>query len=259
MGGTFRVGQVAYRILGEGAEPALILAGGPLLDSQYLDDLGGLSQHRALAVPDLPRVRVDEVLPVVEAVREDTGQGRVDLIAHSAGASAAMCYVAARPHQVRRLVLITPGVSLVGVAPDEEGVESVLASRRDEPGFAAAIEARHHDPTSLEAQRVSFGAWGTAQRRLAEASLVDRLDRLQVYYSEPRPQPARLQAAARAFDRPVTIVRGEVDVHPTRRQAEELAELFPKARVVSMAGSAHYPWLDNPEKFVDVVLDGLAA
>lgn len=248
---------MTYRVLGAGAEPALVVAGGPLLDPEYLGDLGGLTSERALAVPHLPRLPLSEIVPVLESVREDLALESVDVVAHSAGASAALLYLAQWPDRVRRLVLITPAVRAVGIGPDEQGVEAVLAARRREPGLPEAITAWKQDPGSLKAQRVFFGAWGEAQCRLAQASIVERADRLAIYYADPRPEPAVLRQGAATFNRPVTIVRGEVDLHPTRRQAEDLAALFPQVDVVAVAGGGHYPWLDSPAEFVGAVQDAL--
>lgn len=249
----------SYRVFGSGTDPVVVVPGGPLLDGTYLGDLGGLSARRALAVPELPRVRVSQVAGLIEAVRKDIDLETVDVVAHSAGAPAALFYLARYPQRIRRLVLVTPAVSSVGINPDPEGIAAVLHSRKDEPGIAAAIAASDADPGSLEAQRLSFGAWGNVQEQLARDSLVDRAARLSTYYAEPRPDPAALQTAAKSFDRPVTVVRGEVDVHPTRRQAEALADLFPAAGVVALPDAGHYPWLDCPQLFIETVLTGLGS
>lgn len=246
----------SFRVFGSGEDPAVVVPGGPLLDGQYLGDLGGVSAHRALAVLHLPRIPASEVPRLIEAARDELGLRAVDLVAHSAGTSAALCYLAEFPQHVRRLVLISPAVSAAGVEADPEGMSTVLDSRKEEPGMEAAINASKADPDSLEAQRLSFGSWGDTQKQLARASLVDRSQRLSTYYADPRPDPASLQAAARAFAGPVTIVRGEADLHPTKRQAETLASFFPRAEVVAVPGAGHYPWLDNP-RVTDVLLGAL--
>ncbi|MGO0576102.1 alpha/beta hydrolase [Ornithinimicrobium panacihumi] len=246
-----------YRLLGQGEDPALVVPGGPLLDGRYLGDLGGLSAHRALAVLELPRVAVSEVAVLIEAARDELGLTTLDLVAHSAGAAAALCYLTRHPQRVRRLVLVTPAVGAAGIEADPEGIAAVLGGRKDEPGITEAVAARAADPTSLEAQRLWFGAWGSAQDQLARDSLVDRSQRLSTYYADPLPDPVSLQAAAEAFVGPVTVVRGEVDLHPTRRQAEALASLFDRAEVVTLPKAGHYPWLDDPRAFIDVVLAAL--
>ncbi|WP_150461826.1 alpha/beta fold hydrolase [Nesterenkonia ebinurensis] len=246
--------NVTYRVLGEINPPALVIPGGPLLDPEYLNDLGGLASQRALAVPRLPHLRVEELLPTLATLLDTLDLTQADILAHSAGATAAFCALAKWPHKIHRLTLVTPAVSAAGVAPDPDGVAELLARRRQEPGFAEALDAQEQDWLSPAAQRVSFGLWGPEQQRLAQASVHQRQERMQVYYGEPRPDHAVLQAAARSFGGPVTILHGELDVHPTRHQAEELAALFPRGEVVTLPGAGHYPWLDAPDDFVNAVL-----
>lgn len=45
---------------------------------------------------------------------------------------------------------------------------------------------------------------------------------------------------------PVLVIAGELDASPTPAAAVEVAKLFPSATVVTIAGSGHFPWLDNP-------------
>lgn len=240
---------VEVHLWGQGENPTLVVPGGPLLHPSYLGDLGGLSEIRPLAVPALPRVRVAETVPALESVRQHMGMEAMDVIAHSAGAISALCYLAEYPERVRSLTLVAPAVSAVGVAADQEGMDAVLAGRRNEPAMVPAFNAMAKDPDSIDAQRISFGTWGESQAELAQLTLEERGERLQSYYAEPKPEPERLQTAARGFQGPVALVRGEVDVHPTRRQTEKLASLFPNGRTFVIEGSGHYPWIDNPAAF----------
>jgi pimeloyl-ACP methyl ester carboxylesterase len=73
--------------------------------STYLGDIGGLPAHLSLvlldfrgtgesAVPDDPHTyRCDRLVDDVEALREHLGQDRVEMMAHSAGASVAVLYL----------------------------------------------------------------------------------------------------------------------------------------------------------------------
>src|SRR3954449_11919722 len=75
-------------------EPLVCLPGGPMLDSAYLRDLGGLAAHRAFARLDLrgtgesgtptdtTSYRCDRQVADVEAVRRQLGLERLDLMAH---------------------------------------------------------------------------------------------------------------------------------------------------------------------------------
>ena len=100
--------------------PLVCLAGGPLQNSAYLGNLGGLSERRQLIVLDLRgsgaaglpagagSCRCDHLVADVEALREHLSLERLDLLAHSAGANLAALYAARYPERVDRLVLVTP-------------------------------------------------------------------------------------------------------------------------------------------------------
>src|ERR1700710_347329 len=73
--------KLAYHVSGSG-ERVVCLAGGPMLDSAYFGDLGGLSQHVQLILPDYrgtgesetptdsTSYRCDRLVDDVEALRE---------------------------------------------------------------------------------------------------------------------------------------------------------------------------------------------
>jgi len=118
--------DLAYHVFGEGI-PVICLPGGPMQDSVYLGELGGLSAHRQLimvdyrgtgrsAIPeDATSYRCDRLVDDVEALREHLGLDRLDLLAHCAGANLAAQYVARHPERVGQLALITPSTMAVGL------------------------------------------------------------------------------------------------------------------------------------------------
>src|SRR4051812_12245400 len=108
--------ELAYSVLGQGP-PLVCLAGGPMLDAEYLGDLGGLSAELGLirldlrgtgrsGVAHLDSYRCDRLVDDVEALRVHLGLERIDLLGHSAGANLAALYAARHPARVGRLVLV---------------------------------------------------------------------------------------------------------------------------------------------------------
>lgn len=262
-------GEGTYRMLGteqpadaedprqHDARPGLVLPGGPLLDSHYLGDLGGVADRHPLIAVDLPRRRVAELVPVVDAAREALGPDGVDLVAHSAGAALALAYLASHPGRVRRLVLVCPAVRAAGIADDRDGVDAVITHRSADEEYAAALAAVDHTGAPVDHPRISFGRWSEQHHQLAGTTVQDRPERLAAYYAEPRPDTEQIRAAAAAFPGPVAVLHGELDLHPTVRQAEQLAALFPRGKAVALTGAGHYPWLDDAETFGDALLTAL--
>src|SRR6266516_3199062 len=144
--------DLAYHVFGEGI-PVICLPGGPIQDSVYLGELGGLSAHRQLimvdhrgtgqsAIPeDVASYRCDRLVDDVEALREHLGLDRLDLLAHSGGANLAALYVARHPERVGKLVLITPSTMAVGIAVTGQARIETARLRKDEPWFEAAFGA----------------------------------------------------------------------------------------------------------------------
>ncbi|MFE9443866.1 alpha/beta fold hydrolase [Streptomyces sp. NPDC006602] len=264
--------RLAYQVSGDGP-PLVCLPGGPMQDSVYLGDLGGLTAHRTLirldlrgtgrsATPGDPAsYRCDRLVDDVEALREELGLDRADLLAHSAGANLAVLYAARHPDRVARLALITPSVYAVGIEITAEDRLSSARLRRDEPWFAPAyaaleaITAGRAGPDDWQAVAPFwFARWDDEAKAVREAEEKQRNDEAAaVYASEGAFDPAATRAALAAFAAPVLVLAGEVDVAAPPRVAAEYAGLFPNAESVVQPGAAHFPWLDDAGRFVPVM------
>lgn len=205
--------RLAYHLAGDGA-PLVCLPGGPMLDSAYLGDLGGLDAHRALvrldlrgtgasAVPaDPASYRVDRQVADVEALRTVLGLDRVDLAAHSAGATLALLYAARHPGRLGRLVLIDPSPMAAGVEITDADRRAVAELRRGEPWFPDAFAAF---------ERIWAGG----------ATAADWL-----------------------------LIAGAYDVSLPPERAAAYAALFRTAELAVQPGGGHLAWLDDPQWFV---------
>ncbi|MFF8393109.1 alpha/beta fold hydrolase [Streptomyces sp. NPDC016172] len=260
---------LAYHVTGEGP-PLLCLPGGPMQDSVYLGDLGGLTAHRTLirldlrgtgrsAVPsDTTSYRCDRQVGDVEALREELGLERVDLLGHSAGANLAVLYAARHPERVDRLALVTPSVFAVGLAITAEDRLETARLRRDEPWFApayASLEAvtsgRAAPPDWDAVAPFWFGRWDDEARVFRAAEQQQRNDEAAALYaSEGAFDPEAQRAALAAFTAPVLVLAGEYDVAAPVRVMKEYAGLFPHAELVVQSEAGHFPWRDGPETFV---------
>lgn len=261
--------KLACRVLGEGP-PLICLPGGPMQDSVYLGDLGGLSAQRRLimldlrgtgrsAVPEDPAsYRCDRLVDDVEALREHLGLDRLDLLGHSAGANLAVLYAARYPERVARLALITPSVMAVGITVTGDVRVETARLRRDEPWFPEAFAALK----SLVAGRAGadafqaiapfwYGRWDEAARAHRAAEEGQRNDdAAAVFATEGAFDPAATRTALARLAAPVLVLAGEFDLNSPPPATAELSALFPHAEPVVQPGAGHFPWLDDADRFV---------
>ncbi|MFE5487159.1 alpha/beta fold hydrolase [Streptomyces sp. NPDC056527] len=257
--------RLAYRTEGAG-DPVVCLPGGPM-DSRYLGDLGGLSAHRRLILPD-PRgtgrsavpedtssYRCDRLVDDVEALREHLGLARMDLLGHSGGANLAVRYAARYPERVGRLALITPGTAAVGIEITGETRREGARRRSGEPWFPAAYAALEAitEGTGSDWEAIApflWGRWDAATRERHAASRPDNAEAVAGFGAEGAFDPPATRAALAAFPAPVLLLAGEFDLNSPPASTAEFAGLFPDASLVVQSGAGHYPWVDDPERFV---------
>jgi len=261
--------DLAYSVFGEGAA-VICLPGGPMQDSSYLGELGGLPAHRRLimvdlrgtgrsAIPtDVSSYRCDRLVDDVEALREHIGLDRFDLLAHCAGANLAALYVARYPERVSRLALITPSTRAVGIAASGESRLATARLRKDEPWFEeafAALEAIVAGSATDERWKAIepffYGRWDAAAQAHQAAQDGHRNEAAAAAFgAEGAFDPDATRAALAAFNSPVLLLAGEVDLNTIPSVVVEFAELFPNAEVVVQPEAGHFPWLDDPDWFV---------
>ncbi|PRY34314.1 alpha/beta fold hydrolase [Umezawaea tangerina] len=258
--------ELAYQETGEGG-PLVCLAGGPMLDSAYLGDLGGLPRSLRLIRPDLrgtgasavpadpATYRCDRLVDDVEALREHLGLDRIDLLGHSAGANIAVLYATRHPERVSRLVLVTPSTFAVGLTATAEQRREVVEARKGEPEYdrvsaalarIAAGEALADDWDAIVP--FTYGRWDAAARAHHEAGR-RHPEAAAVFGSEGAYDPDATRGALSGFDAPVLLLAGELDLAAPVPVVAEYAGLFPKAQFVTQPGAGHFPWLDDPASF----------
>ena len=251
-----------------GQHPRLVcVPGGPFLPAAYLGDLGGLDRLAELAFFDpgagigddaVPAAyRCDAVAGGLERFRVRLGLDRLDLLAHSAGANIALRYAGLYPDRVGRLLLVAPSTRAVGIDIADGARSAVARSRAGEPWYPAASaalgriqsgEARDGDWDAIAP--FSFGRWDQAAAEYnAGMEAVAKPAAAAAFGAEGAFDPAATRAALAALRVPVDILAGSVDVGLPVTTMEELAGLFPNARLHVVAGAGHFPWVDEPEGF----------
>jgi pimeloyl-ACP methyl ester carboxylesterase len=264
--------RLAYHQAGEG-NPLICLPGGPMQASAYLGDLGGLSAHRCLVLLDLrgtgesavpadpASYRCDRLVDDVEALRAHLGQDRIDVVGHSAGGTLAVLYAARHPDRIGRLALITPSLRAVGLEITDADRRQVAELRRGQSWFPDAFaaferissgDATHADWTAIAP--FIHGRWdAVSQAHRAQEASQKNADAAAVYYSAGALAPDATRSALAHLQAPVLLVAGEYDVALPPKCAAEYVGLFPHAELAVQPGGGHYPWLDNPQWFVQIL------
>ncbi|MFC8450322.1 alpha/beta fold hydrolase [Kitasatospora sp. NPDC057223] len=257
--------RLAYRVHGAG-DPLLCIPGGPA-DPAYLGDLGGLPAHRRLIVPDLrgtgrsaipedvSSYRCDRQVDDIEALRRHLGLPRTDLLAHCAGAGIATQYAARFPEHVGRLALITPSTRAVGIEITAETRRELARLRSAEPWFPeafAALEAIAGGTGSDWAAVRPFlcGRWDAAARRHLAAAEPTNRDAVAHFAADGAFDPGATRAALAAHRGPVLLLAGQFDLNSPPRSVAGFAALVPAATLVVQPGAGHYPWVDDPARFL---------
>lgn len=264
--------ELAYRVVGDGP-PLVCVPGGPGRASEYLGDLGGLSATRQLILLD-PRgvgasdspadpasLHVDQLVRDVEALRVHLGLQRFDLLAHSAGSVLGTLYAAAHPQRVSRLILITPGLTAVGVYPSEGQFDAVLKRLSAEPWYQAAhaalvkILSGNMSMDAFSASRPLFyGRWDDAARTHAALGFAEREQAAREgYFADYAVDPATVRTALKELAAPVLLYAGDADPLVTSAMVHEAAALFHDATVIVQPEAGHFPWVDDPAAFAAAV------
>ncbi|MDG4808523.1 alpha/beta hydrolase [Micromonospora sp. WMMD1120] len=269
--------SLTYRTVG-GGDPLVCLPGGPMRDSAYLGDLGGLGVHRTLVIPDsrgtghsavpadVSTYRCDRLVDDVEALRRHLGLDRLDVLGHSAGANVALQYATRHPERVGRLALVTPSTRAVGLTATAALRQEVTRARVGEPWFpaaAAALDAMVAGRASADAwQEIApffYGRWDEAARAHQAAEPGQRNEEAaRIFGADGAFDPPATRAALAVRREPVLLLAGEVDLGAPPGLVAQLEELIPHAEMVVQPGAGHYPWLDDPEAFTATITTFLA-
>ncbi len=259
-------------------EPAIVIHGGPILDHGYLqpylaplgDELELVFYDQRLSgrsdgVVDSASVRLDTFVDDIEALRQALGLERVHLIAHSWGALLAMKYATAYSGRLRSLVLLDPMAPAAALWQEEERalVASLLPQDTAGGGALRATEAfAAREPAAMEAVlRHSF------RSQFRDRSMSEELDfHIGEDYLERSRQFGLMTGDLASFDLmealldidvPTLILYGE-DEPGAAIGGDAIARAIPGAQRVTIPATGHFPFVEQPEAFLDAVRAFLA-
>jgi L-proline amide hydrolase len=255
----FRSFETWYEVAGDGASqgrlPLLVLHGGPGSAHDALEGLAALAEHGRRVVfydqlgsgasdrPDDPSLwTIETFIEQLQSVRDGLGLGRIHLFGSSWGGMLALEYALTQPDGLASLVLNSTPTS----APRWAEETARLAEGLDEQEFRRRHICRlGPEPEVLQRARAKFGKqvyetmWGpnefTVRGTLQAWDVIDRLGEIGV---------------------PTLITSGRHD-ECTPKLVEPLHEGITGSEWVIFEKSAHMPYLEEPERYLETVGDFL--
>ncbi|HEX9029471.1 MAG TPA: proline iminopeptidase-family hydrolase [Anaerolineales bacterium] len=274
---------IYYEMIGEG-EPLLLLNGGPGFSHEYLQELGALAPYGRLVFYDQrgtgnsgKAARGEYTIPAnvadLENLRQGLGLGPCRVLGHSWGGMLAQAYTLAHPQQVTRLVLANTFSSAADVNRTLERMRAAVPAeveavyeKYERQGlyrgsdhypdeYQAALDVAYapvylsiEPPEYLQnsfakvAYDVYRAMWGEETEFRVTGSLAE-------FNAEPRLGEIQV---------PTLVIVGAQDM-PTVEMAAKTARLIPNARLEIFQHSHHFPFLEEQEKFLQVVGEFLQA
>jgi pimeloyl-ACP methyl ester carboxylesterase len=270
---TLHGNRYAYRQAGAG--PALVLIHGITSDSTtWTQVMPGLAEHFTVIAPDLlghggsAKPTGDYSLgahaSLVRDILQELGHDQATFVGHSLGGGVAMQIAYQFPERCERLILVDSGglgreVSLLLRAATLPGAEYVLPILTN----GRLLDAGRMVGRVMGA--VGRGP-GTDLRETARghATLADRVTReafLRTVRSVVEPSGQRVDATDRLYlaeRAPMLFVWGQHDTLIPVSHAHSAHAQVPTSRLAVFEDSGHFPHLDEPEHFVEVLSEFIA-
>ena len=231
-----------YKVLGEG-EPLVLLHGGGVTADSWFAQIPALAQEFRVYAPErrghgrTPDVEgpvtTDIMADDTVAFLETLGTGPVHLVGWSAGGTVALRLALRRPDLVRKLVLISSGISRDGSTP----ADLELVHGPDAQPLADMFRPQYEplSPDGPEHFPVVFAKW------------------LRMWREEP---DIELSALA-GLTMPVLVMQGDDDGVRVEHSAA-IATALPDAQLAVVPGTTHVLPLEKPTLVNQLLLDFLA-
>ena len=195
----------------------------------------------------------------LEAIRKEYRIDKMNVLAHSWGAVLAVHYALAYPDHIKKLILSNP--AMLSREFDQEATKLAKAKTTDEDSvrraelmatgmrdvqnyedfFLLSFKASAHDPKNLT--KINLGLpvnFPEASRALFSGLMKDPATQRDLYFDLPR------------LRMPVLVIHGEADIIPPA-SLEKLRQNIPNVSYESFPKSGHFPFVEETERFNDVV------
>jgi pimeloyl-ACP methyl ester carboxylesterase len=215
-------------------------------------DLRGFGESTAL--PEGPLSHVDDVLSTLSHL----GVGRCHLVGSSMGAGVAVEVALTAPQLVRSLLLCPPGGSLLAELTDD--LQAFFTAER------TALEVGDVD-AAVEANITAWVVGPGREASQVDAGFQDFVRHMQRRAFEVSASWADVDEAELdppALDRlgeiaaPTLVLVGGHDLDTTRDSADRLCKGLDEVRRIDWPDVAHLPSLEQPDRFLALILDWTA-
>jgi proline iminopeptidase len=227
--------------------PVVLIHGGPGWWDVFGDlELPGYTLHRwdqrGCGRSERPGpYTLDRFVADLETVRRSTGHEKIVLLGHSWGAALALQYAGVHLDHLSHLILVS-STGLDGPPPSyRRRVAEILAGEpSDDPWIARFSTGFADRATALD-----------HARRLNTPRFDPNQECADALRAELRALPDR-HSTCRTIAVPTLLVHGADDLRPPA-VTDSLLEALPNAERVVLDHVAHYPWVEDPDAFQEVV------
>lgn len=260
--------ELAYKVVGKG-EPCLVMHGGLGFDHTILhpglDRLGNKCElvyydhrgHGQSGRPPLDTLTWEQLAHDVEGLRRHRGYQRICIIAHSIGTFPALEYALRYPQILHRLILIA-------AVPAFDYFPQVVANMRARGASDELVACFDFSRmTSDEVFKKMMHRLGPMYFHKPTEELVQQaFGHMQCCAESCRRTPSLIQGYSledklREVQIPTLVLAGGDDFLTPLSQVKRLSNGISTSTTVVFESSGHFPYLEEPEKFLRVVRDWL--
>ena len=260
--------QLYYRMIGDGNDVVIVPAASwlaadfePLAETRTLLFYDQRSRGRSDAVMDASHVGMQYEVSDLEAVRQYFGLESVSLVGWSYLGGVTALYAMDHPERVSRLLLIGPMSPRKYQYDDPRVLDP--ANRVDPARMQRLEEMREAGLDASDPVAYSREYWlVNLPMQMGNPRALPRMRSEPWNYANEGPDTVfshfgRLfgsleawdwRSRAAALEVPTLVIHGMDDLIPFASSHEWVATL-PDARLLTIVGAGHYPWLEDPETF----------
>lgn len=227
----------------------LVLLPGSLCDERvWRRQADELADIATISIPHLHGH--DSLAAMAEAVLAEAPE-RFALAGFSMGGRVALEMVRRAPQRITRLALIDSSVHPIAEGEAERRRPQIEMAQRE--GMTAF--ARWWNPQIVHSARREDAEFMGLLESMAESFTPEEYE-MEVRALLGRPDAREVLASIHV---PTLVLHGEEDIlsNPDRNRA--IAEAIPGARLVTVAGAAHFPMLEKPDEVTAALREWLAA